>query len=268
MYSKGVSEEVTGRLLGEMAARRDEIVIATKLFYPMSARPNRGGLSRKRIFDSVHDSLRRLGTDYIDLYQIHRWDPTTPIEETMEALDDVVKAGYVRYLGASSMFAYQFAKAQHAADLGGQTRFVSMQNHYNLLYREEEREMMPFCREDGIGVLPWSPTARGYLARPPAEAESTTRGEWDDFSRRLYDFPEREAIQRAVGEVAGGRGVSRAQVALAWLLSREGVTAPIVGATKKGHLEDAAASVDLVLSLEETQRLEAPYRPREVLGHS
>ena len=266
MYSRGVSEEVTGRLLGEMA-RRDEIVIATKVYFPFSERPNRGGLGRKHILDGVRDSLRRLGTDHVDLYQIHRWDYGTPIEETMEALHDAVKAGYVRYLGASSMFAWQFARAQHVADLGGWTRFVSMQNHYNLLYREEEREMMPLCVEDGVGVLPWSPVARGYLARPPAEEEATDRGEYDDYSRRLYDFPEREAIQRAVGEVAEERGVTRAQVALAWLLGREGVTAPIVGATREGHLEQAVEAVDIELTDDEVARLEAPYRPREVRGH-
>jgi len=266
MYSRGVSEEVTGKLLGDMA-RRDEVVIATKVFFPHSDRPNRGGLGRKHILDSVRDSLRRLDVDYIDLYQIHRWDDDTPIEETMEALHDCVRAGYVRYIGASSMYAYQFARAQHAADMNGWTRFVSMQNHYNLLYREEEREMMPLCREEGIGVVPWSPLARGWLARPPAEREATTRGETDDFSRRMYDFPEREAIQRAVGEVAGGRGASRAQVALAWLLAQDGVTAPIIGATRMDHLEEAVDAVDLELDDEEIDRLEAPYRPRGIQGH-
>jgi aryl-alcohol dehydrogenase-like predicted oxidoreductase len=265
-YSRGVSEEVTGRLLGEMA-RRDEIVIATKVYFPFSDRPNRGGLGRKHILDGVRDSLRRLGTDYIDLYQIHRWDYETPIEETMEALHDAVKAGYVRYIGASSMYAHQFARAQHVADLAGWTRFVSMQNHYNLLYREEEREMMPLCREEGVGVIPWSPLARGYLARTPAEREATARGEEDDFSRRMYDFDEREAIQEAVGAVAGARGVPRAQVALAWLLAQEGVTAPIVGATQLAHLEEAVEAVDLELTDEEIERLEAPYRPREIQGH-
>ncbi len=266
MYSLGVSEEVTGKLLGEMA-RRDEVVIATKVFFPFSDRPNRGGLGRKHILDSVRDSLRRLDTDYIDLYQIHRWDYHTPIEETMEALHDCVRAGYVRYIGASSMYAYQFARAQRVAEVNGWTPFASMQPHYNLLYREEEREMLCLCREEGIGVIPWSPLARGYLARLPDEREATTRGEDDDYSRRLYDFPEREAIQRAVGEVAEERGVSRAQVALAWLLAREAVTAPIVGATKMRHLEDAVAAVDVKLTEEEVQRLEAPYRPREVQGH-
>jgi aryl-alcohol dehydrogenase-like predicted oxidoreductase len=266
MYSRGVSEEVTGKLLGEMA-RRDEIVIATKVFFPFSERPNRGGLGRKHILDGVRDSLRRLGTDYIDLYQIHRWDYGTPIEETMEALHDAVKAGYVRFLGASSMYAWQFARAQHVAEIHGWTRFVSMQNHYNLLYREEEREMMPLCVEDGVGVIPWSPLARGYLARPPAEEEATRRGEVDDYSRKLYDFPEREAIQRAVGEVAAERGVTRAEVALAWLLGKEGVTAPIVGATRMEHLDQAVGALDLELTAEETARLEEAYPPRAIQGH-
>ena len=266
MYSQGVSEEVTGSLLGEMA-RRDEIVIATKVFHRLSDRPNRGGLGRKHILDSVRDSLKRLGTDHIDLYQIHRWDHHTPIQETMEALHDSVRAGYVRYIGASSMYVHQFMRAQHQADLHGWTRFVSMQNHYNLLYREEEREMIPLCREEGIGLIPWSPLARGYLARSPDELEGTSRGESDEFSRRMYAFPERIAIQQAVQEIAGELGVSRAQVALAWVLGRGGVTAPIVGATRMGHLNDALAATELRLDTEHVARLEAPYRPREVQGH-
>ena len=266
MYSKGVSEEVTGSLLGEMT-RRDEVVIATKVFFPMSDAPNRGGLGRKHVLDSVRQSLRRLDTDYIDLYQIHRWDDQTPIEETLEALHDAVKAGYVRYVGASSMYAHQFSEALYRADLHGWTRFVSMQNHYNLLYREEEREMMPLCRKEGIGVIPWSPLARGWLARPPGEKEATERGGEDSYSPRLYDFEEADEIIRRVGEVAEERGVSRAQVALAWVLSREGVTAPIVGATKAPHLDDALAAVELELTEEEVRRLEEPYPPRPVRGH-
>lgn len=266
MYSKGVSEEVTGKLLGELT-RRDEVVVATKVYFQMEDRPNRGGLSRKHILDSVRDSLRRLDMEYIDLYQIHRWDETTPIEETLEALHDCVRLGYVRYIGASSMYAHQFARSLYLAELKGWSRFVSMQNHYNLLYREEEREMMPLCRDEGVGVIPWSPLARGWLARPAGEKESTARGESDDFSARLYDFPEADEIIRRVGDVADDRGVSRAQVALAWLRSRPGVTAPIVGATKMSHLEDALASVELELTEEEVSSLEGPYLPRPVRGH-
>lgn len=266
MYSKGMSEQVTGRLLHEFT-RRDEVVIASKVYFPMSDAPNRGGLSRKHIFDGVRDSLERLGVDYIDLYQIHRWDPHTPIEETMEALHDVVKAGYVRYIGASSMFTWQFAKAQCTARIRGQTPFVSMQNHYNLLYREEEREMIPACLDQGVGLLPWSPLARGYLARPPEEKEGTARGLVDDYARRLYGYPEADGILDSVGAISEARGVSRAQVALAWLLSRPGVTAPIVGVTKASHLEDAVAAVGLELHADEVEGLENPYAPRPVLGH-
>ena len=266
MYSKGVSEEVTGNLLGEMT-RRDEVVIATKVYFPMSNAPNRGGLSRKHILDSVRDSLRRLDTDYIDLYQIHRWDYGTPVEETLEALHDAVKKGYVRYVGASSMYAHQFARALYTADLNGWSRFVSMQNHYNLLYREEEREMMPLCREEGVGVIPWSPLARGHLARPLEERKATTRAKTDDYARGLYDFPESEEIIRRVGQVASERGVSRARVALAWLMGKDAVTAPIVGATKLDHLEDAIGAVEVELTDEEMERLEEPYPPREVQGH-
>ena len=266
MYSKGVSEEVTGSLLGEMT-RRDEVVIATKVYFPMSDAPNRGGLSRKHILDSVRDSLRRLDTDYIDLYQIHRWDYGTPVEETLEALHDAVKKGYVRYVGASSMYAHQFARALYTADLNGWSRFVSMQNHYNLLYREEEREMMPLCREEGVGVIPWSPLARGHLARPLEERKSTRRAKTDDYARGLYDFPASEEIIRRVGEIASERGVSRAQVALAWLMDKDAVTAPIVGATKLDHLEDAIGAVEVELTEEEMERLEEPYPPREVQGH-
>jgi len=266
MYSKGVSEEVTGGLLGEMA-RRDEVVIATKVYFPMSDAPNRGGLSRKHVLDGIRDSLRRLDTDYIDLYQIHRWDYGTPIEETLEALHDAVKKGYVRYVGASSMYAHQFARALYTSDLNGWSRFVSMQNHYNLLYREEEREMMPLCREEGVGVIPWSPLARGHLARPLEERKATTRAETDSYARGLYDFPESTEIIRRVGEIASERNVSRAQVALAWVMGKEAVTAPIVGTTKRGHLEDAIEAVEIELTEEEVERLEEPYPPREIQGH-
>jgi len=267
MYSRGVSEEVTGRLLGELT-RREEVVIATKVYFPMGEGPNRSGLSRKRVLDGVRASLRRLDIGYIDLYQIHRWDYGTPIEETLEALHDAVRAGYVRYVGASSMYAHQFARALYTADLHGWSRFVSMQNHYNLLYREEEREMLPLCREEGVGVIPWSPLARGWLARPPGERRATSRGEIDDFTDRMYgDFDPADEIVRRVGEVARERGVRRAQVALAWLFSREGVTAPIVGSTKIAHLEEAVGAIDLELSEEEVERLEAPYESRPVRGH-
>ena len=267
MYSLGVSEEVTGKLLKEFA-RRDEIVIATKVYFPMTGKPNRGGLSRKHIFDGVTDSLRRLGLDYIDLYQIHRYDYDTPLEETLEALNDVVKAGYVRYLGASSMFAYQFAKALYKAEQNSWTRFVSMQNHYNLLYREEEREMLKLCEEEGIGVLPWSPLARGYLTRRSSQKRATVRGGDDDFSRHLYSFENADTIIDRVADIAEARGVTPAQIALAWLLSKPAVTAPIVGATKLKHLEDAVAAIDLELSSDEVKRLEEPYTSRPVLGHS
>ncbi len=266
MYSRGVSEEVTGALLREFT-RRDDVVLATKVFFPVEEGPNRRGLSRKHILAAVTDSLRRLGVDHIDLYQIHRWDHHTPIEETMEALHDVVKAGYVRYIGASSMYAWQFARALHRADLAGSTRFVSMQNHYNLLYREEEREMIPLCRSEGIGLLPWSPLARGYLTRSPSRKEATARGEVDDYARRLYAYPEADRILEAVGRVAELRGVSRAQVALAWLLSRPGVTAPIIGATRVSHLDEALGALELELAPDELATLEAPYVPRPVLGH-
>ena len=262
-YSDGTSEEITGKLLGELA-NRDEVVIATKVRFAMRRGPNGGGLSRKAIMTEIDNSLRRLGTDYVDLYQIHRWDNTTPLEETLEALHDVVKAGKVRYLGASSMFAWQFAKALFTADAHRWTRFVSMQNHYNLLHREEEREMLPLCRDQGVGVIPWSPLARGRLTRDWDAA--TTRSETDEFGRTLYLDSDR-AIADRVAEVAAGRGVPRAQVALAWLLSRPGVTAPIVGASKLQHLDDAIAAEPLRLSEEEIARLEEPYRPHQVVGY-
>ena len=266
MYSLGVSEEVTGRLLGTVFDRREDYVLATKVNFPMSDRPNDGGLSRGHIMDAVDNSLRRLGTDHIDLYQIHRWDDETPIEETMQALHDCVRAGKVRYLGASSMHAWQFAKAQHVAERNGWTPFVSMQNHYNLLYREEEREMIPLCRDQGVGVIPWSPLARGLLARPRAEATATSRGAADTISPTLYANASGAVID-AVGTVAEQLGTSRAQVALAWLLHQPGVTAPIIGATKLGHLDDAVAATTLTLDEEQHALLAEGYRPLPVLGH-
>jgi aryl-alcohol dehydrogenase-like predicted oxidoreductase len=264
VYSAGVSETVVGRFL-KANTRREAVVIATKVNGPMRDEPNGCGLSRKAIFHELDQSLRRLGTDYVDLYQIHRWDYQTPIEETLEALHDVVKAGKVRYIGASSMFSWQFAKALYLADRHGWTRFVSMQNHYNLLYREEEREMMPLCRDQGIGVIPWSPLARGRLTRP-WQGESR-RFETDQFGKSLYG--QTEAADRAVvdrlGEIAERRGAPRAQVALAWLLAK-GVTAPIVGATRPHHLADAVAALELRLTAEETAALEQPYTPHPVLG--
>ncbi|HXQ62397.1 MAG TPA: aldo/keto reductase [Acidimicrobiales bacterium] len=267
-YSNGASEVATGRLVGKMLTR-DEAVIATKVFMPVTPGENGGGLSRKHILSGIDASLRRLGMDYVDLYQIHRWDDRTPIEETMGALHDVVRAGKARYIGASSMFAWQFAKAQHVADDGGGTRFVSMQPHYNLIYREEEREMIPQCLDQGVGVIPWSPLARGVLAgnRTRAGGKLTTRSDTDPFTDYLYSQPTDFDVVERVGEVAAGRGVPPAQVALAWLLHRPGVTAPIVGATKRGHLDDALAAESLVLSDEEMTRLEEPYVPHPVLGH-
>lgn len=266
MYSLGVSEEITGKLLKEFM-RRDETIIATKVFNPMSDKPNRGGLSRKHIFDGVADSLKRLQTDYIDLYQIHRWDYHTPIEETLEALHDLVKAGYVRYIGASSMFAYQFAKALYQAELHNWTRFVSMQNHYNLLYREEEREMMKLCQEEGIGVIPWSPLARGYLTRRPQDTGATTRGQSDTIAKQLYSTSDTNIINRVV-DTAEKHGVKPARVALAWMLSKPYITAPIIGATKMYQLEDAVAALEIKLSDEEIKFLEEPYQPRAISGHS
>lgn len=264
MYSLGVSEEITGRLLKKMFSRREDYVVATKVRFPMGDGPNDSGLSRGHILDAVDASLRRLDLDHIDLYQIHRWDPTTPVEETMEALHDCVRWGKVRYLGASSMSAWQFAKAQHAAESNGWTRFVTMQNHYNLLFREEEREMIPQCLDMGVGLICWSPLARGLLARP-RDASTTARAGSDAFTDAWYADSNHEIID-VVREVASGRGISMAQVALAWVMSRPGVTAPIVGATKIGHLQDAIDSVEVVLTRDETARLESPYRPRSVAG--
>jgi len=268
VYSAGASEVTTGRLLGKMF-RRDDVVVATKVFSPMGPGENSKGLSRKHILSGIDASLERLDMDYVDLYQIHRWDYHTPIEETMEALHDVVRAGKARYIGASSMFAWQFAKAQRVADDHGWTRFVSMQNHYNLIYREEEREMIPQCIDQGVGVIPWSPLARGVLAgsRTRDGERRTTRSNSDAFQDTLYTPADFDVVDRA-GEVAAERGVPSAQVALAWLLHRPGVTAPIVGATRLGHLEDALAAEQLDLSEEEMRRLEEPYVPHPVLGHS
>jgi len=268
MYSNGASEEVVGRALKDFA-KRDEVVIATKVYFPLSNAPNARGLSRKHVFDAIDGSLRRLGVDHVDLYQIHRWDSETPIEETLEALHDLVRAGKVRYLGASSMYAWQFAKALHLADLRGWTRFVSMQNHYNLVYREEEREMLPLCREEGIGVIPWSPLARGFLAgnRPRDDEGLTRRARSDTFSHKLYRQPEDYEVADRVAAVAERRGVKPAQIALAWLLHQPAVTAPIIGATKMEHLEDAVAALDIRLSDDERRELEEVYRPHPVLGH-
>jgi aryl-alcohol dehydrogenase-like predicted oxidoreductase len=268
-YSDGTSEEILGRALRDLA-RRDEVVIATKVFFPTRPGPNARGLSRKAIMTEIDASLRRLGTDHVDLYQIHRWDAGTPVEETLEALHDVVKAGKARYLGASSMHAWQFCKALYLADLHGRARFVAMQNHYNLLYREEEREMLGLCAAEGVGVIPWSPLARGRLARPWEEKESTGRAASDEVGKRLYagTEPADRAVVDRVGEVASARGVPRAQVALAWLLGKPAVTAPIVGATRPQHLEDAVAALAVKLTPEETARLEEPYVPHSVLGFS
>jgi len=262
VYSDGTSEEIVGRALADFA-RRDEIVLATKVHGQMHAGPNGRGLSRKAIMAEIDNSLRRLGTDYVDLYQIHRFDHRTPIEETMEALHDVVKAGKARYIGASSMWAWQFAKAQHVAERHGWTRFVTMQNHYNLLYREEEREMLPLCADQGIGVIPWSPLARGKLTRDPDD--STARQETDEFGKMLYGTADTGVIEQ-VAAIAAERGVSRAQVALAWVSRHPTVSAPIVGATKEHHLDDAIASLELKLTDDEVARLEAPYTPQPVVG--
>jgi aryl-alcohol dehydrogenase-like predicted oxidoreductase len=262
VYSAGSSEEITGQTLLAMAPR-DELVLATKVHGRMRPGPNGQGLSRKAILSEIDQSLRRLGTDYVDLYQIHRWDYETPIEETLEALHDVVQSGKARYIGASSMHAWQFTKAQYLADAHGWARFVSMQDHYNLLYREEEREMLPFCADQGIGVIPWSPLARGRLTRP--WNEQTNRSETDDFGRYLYSDVDRPTVE-AVSALASARGVSQAQIALAWMLSKKTVTSPIVGATKSHHLADAVAAVDLTLDDDEIASLEADYQPHRILG--
>ncbi len=268
MYSLGISEEVVGRALRDFA-RRDEVVIATKVYFPMSDDPNDRGLSRKHIMASIDASLRRLGVDYVDLYQIHRWDDETPIEETLEALHDVVKAGKARYIGASSMYAWQFAKALYLAERHGWMRFVSMQNHYNLIYREEEREMLPLCRAEGIGIIPWSPMARGFLAgnRQADKTGATMRSKTDALAHAMYYQSSDFTIADRVGEVAERRGIARSQVALAWILRQPGVTAPIIGASKLLHLEQAVAALDIALTDEDCAHLEEPYQPHPVLGH-
>lgn len=270
MYSLGVSEEVTGRYMRELFTSRSDYVVATKVFFQMKDVPNNGGLSRKHIMDSVDASLRRLGTDYIDLYQIHRWSNATPIEETMEALHDVVKSGKVRYIGASSMWAWQFAKAQHVAKMNGWTQFVSMQNHYNLLYREEEREMIPQCVDMGVGVIPWSPLARGFLTgnRTRGGGGETTRARSDQMAHDyFYTDMDFEIVDR-VKDVAASYDKSPAQIAIAWLLHREGVTAPIVGVTKEHHMQEMIDTVDIELSDDDMQFLEELYQPRAIKGHS
>jgi aryl-alcohol dehydrogenase-like predicted oxidoreductase len=268
VYSSGASEEILGRFL-KRNVRRESVVVATKVWGVMREEPNGRGLSRKAILFELDESLKRLQMDYVDLYQIHRWDEETPIEETLEALHDVVKAGKVRYIGASSMFSWQFAKALSLAEKHGWTRFVSMQNHYNLLYREEEREMIPLCRVEGIGVIPWSPLARGRLARP-WQSETTKRSETDRFGNTMYAKTEEadQKVVEALTALAQKRGVPQAQLALAWMLGRPGITAPIVGATKPNHLEDAVAALSVKLTPEEMAGLEAPYVPHPVLGLS
>jgi aryl-alcohol dehydrogenase-like predicted oxidoreductase len=266
-YSDGTSEEIVGRALKDFA-RRDEVVIATKVFFGMRQGPNAAGLSRRAILWEIDNSLKRLGTDHVDLYQIHRWDYATPIEETMEALHDVMKAGKARYIGASSMFAWQFAKAQHVAERHGWTRFVSMQNHYNLLYREEEREMLPLCRDQGVGVIPWSPLARGKLARPWASETDRTRT--DQYARSLYaktEESDRQVVD-AVERLSGSRGIPMAQIGLAWVLAKPGITAPIIGATKPRHLDDAIAALSVKLTEDEMKELEATYVPHPISGFS
>jgi aryl-alcohol dehydrogenase (NADP+) len=269
IYSRGVSEEILGRAIKEMA-RRDEVVIATKVFFPLGDQPNQGGLSRKHIMEAIDASLRRLQMDYVDLYQIHRFDPETPIEETLEALHDVVKAGKARYLGASSMHAWQFSAMLHTADRHGWTRFVSMQNHYNLIYREEEREMLPLCRAEGIGVIPWSPLARGFLAgnRSRGGGGETVRSRTDGYAAEMYYQDADFVVADRVAELARERGVAPAQIALAWLLHKPGVTAPIIGATKMNQLEESLAALEIRLSPDEIALLEQPYAPHPVLGHT
>lgn len=271
MYSRGVSEEVTGRALRELGVRRDEVVIATKVFFPATGdKPNQRGLGRKHIMEAIDGSLKRLQVDYIDLYQIHRYDPDTPIEETMEALHDVVKAGKALYIGASSMYAWQFAQMQHVAAMHGWTPFVAMQNHYNLVYREEEREMIPFCAASGVGVIPWSPLARGFLAgnRTRDKGGETARSKSDGFAHELYYGEDDFAVLDCVEALARERGVKPAQIALAWMLHKPGITSPIIGASKMYQLDEAIAALEIKLTDEEVAALEAPYKPHPVLGHS
>ena len=270
IYSVGESERVTGNLLKHFGVKRENVVVATKVFQQMSDDPNDRGLSRKHILDSIDKSLQRLQMDYVDLYQIHRWDRNTPIEETMEALHDVVKAGKARYIGASSMYAWQFAKALRASERHGWTRFVSMQNHYNLVYREEEREMIPLCLDEGIGLIPWSPMARGFFAgdRKPGGGGETVRAQGDAFADELYFRDEDFKVAERVQEVAKARGVTGPQIALAWLLNKPHISAPIIGASKLDHLDQAIAALEIKLSDEEVKRLEELYQPHPILGHS
>jgi 1-deoxyxylulose-5-phosphate synthase len=269
VYSRGRSEEVLGRALRDFGVERDQVVVATKAFYPVKEGPNSRGLSRKHLFDAIDGSLSRLGMDYVDLYQIHRFDPDTPIEETLSALNDIVKAGKARYIGASSMAAWQFAKMLHVSDRHGWPRFVSMQNHYNLIYREEEREMLPLCREEGVGVIPWSPLARGFLAgnRRKEDRGETARAKSDDFAQEMYYTDDDFDVAARVGEVADRLGVKPTQVALAWLFSKPGVIAPIVGASKLPHLDEAIESLKVQLSPDDIKLLEELYKPHRVLGH-
>jgi aryl-alcohol dehydrogenase-like predicted oxidoreductase len=268
MYSDGVSEEVLGRALKDLAMPREQVVIATKVYHPMGPTANEGGLSRKHIKHAIDVSLKRLQLDYVDLYQIHRYDPTTPIEETLEALDAVVRAGKALYIGASSMFAWQMTRMLHTSERLGLARFVSMQNHYNLIYREEEREMNPLCRAEGVGLIPWSPLARGFLAGNRSKSGGeTTRANTDDYAMRMYYQDSDFKVVERVTEIAKRRGVSNAQVALAWLLHQPGVVAPIIGASKPHHLDDALAALELKLTAEEIRSLEEPYVPHPVLGH-
>jgi 1-deoxyxylulose-5-phosphate synthase len=269
VYSRGRSEEVLGRALRDFGVERDQVVVATKAFYPVKEGPNSRGLSRKHLFDAIDGSLSRLGMDYVDLYQIHRFDPDTPIEETLSALNDIVKAGKARYIGASSMAAWQFAKMLHVSARHGWPRFVSMQNHYNLIYREEEREMLPLCREEGVGVIPWSPLARGFLAgnRRKEDRGETARAKSDDFAQEMYYTDDDFDVAARVGEVADRLGVKPTQVALAWLFSKPGVIAPIVGASKLPHLDEAIESLKVQLSPDDIKLLEELYKPHRVLGH-
>lgn len=270
VYSLGESERITGRLLREFGVKRENVVLATKVHGQMSEDVNDRGLSRKHILDSIDRSLQRLGMDYVDLYQIHRWDPNVPIEETMEALNDVVRAGKARYIGASSMFAWQFSKAQHTAQSHGWTRFVSMQNHYNLIYREEEREMIPLCLDQGVGLVPWSPMARGFFAknRTRGGGGETARAKSDPFANQLYFREEDFVVAERANEIAEARGASGSQIALAWLLNKPHVTSPIIGATKMDHLEQAVAALEIQLSEDEVKQLEEPYKPHPIRGHS
>jgi aryl-alcohol dehydrogenase (NADP+) len=270
VYSLGASEQVTGNLLKSLGVKREQVIVATKVCSPMSEDVNDRGLSRKHILDSIDQSLRRLGMDYVDLYQIHRWDYDTPIEETMQALHDVVRAGKARYIGASSMFAWQFSKAQFTADLNGLTRFVSMQNHYNLVYREEEREMIPLCLDQGVGLIPWSPMARGFFAgnRSKGGGGDTLRSQSDPFANKLYFRDEDFNVAERASEIGVQHNASGSQVALAWILSKTHITAPIIGASKMEHLDQAIAALDIKLSEQEINQLEQPYQPHPVLGHS